>query len=59
VRLARPRRPKIIYSPSYAVFRSRVNTTRGLDFDHMIVKKPKKTKIPFDVLNAKELMQKL
>jgi hypothetical protein len=35
-RLARPRRPKIICSPSYADFRSRANTIRGLDFDHMM-----------------------
>jgi len=34
VRLAWPRRPKIICSPSYVDIRSRVNTTRGLDFDH-------------------------
>jgi hypothetical protein len=50
-------------------FRSRANTKRGLDFDHdeasahkggmMIGKKPQKNKIAFDVLNAKELMQKL
>jgi hypothetical protein len=33
---SRPRRPKIICSPSYADIRSRVNTTRGLDNDHMI-----------------------
>jgi hypothetical protein len=33
--LARPRRPKITCSPSYVDFRSRANTTRGLDFDHM------------------------
>jgi hypothetical protein len=36
VRLARLRRPKIVCSPSYADIRSRANTTRGLDFDHMI-----------------------
>jgi hypothetical protein len=36
VRLARPRRPKIMCSPSYADFRSRANTTRGLDFDHIM-----------------------
>jgi hypothetical protein len=35
-RLARPRRPKSTCSPSYADFKSRVNTTRELDFDHMI-----------------------
>jgi hypothetical protein len=29
-------RPKIVYSPLYADIRSRANTTRGLDFDHMI-----------------------
>jgi hypothetical protein len=33
---ARPRRPKIICSPSYADFRSNANTTRGLDFGHMM-----------------------
>jgi hypothetical protein len=27
---------KIICSPSYADIRSRANTTRGLDFNHMI-----------------------
>jgi hypothetical protein len=36
VRLAWPKRPKIICSPSYADIRSRANTTRGLDFEHMI-----------------------
>jgi hypothetical protein len=36
VRLAWPKRPKIVCSPSYADIRSRINTTRGLDFDHMI-----------------------
>jgi hypothetical protein len=36
VKLGWPRRPKIICSPSYADIRSRANTTRGLDFDHMI-----------------------
>jgi hypothetical protein len=35
-RSARLRRPKIICSPSYVVFRSRANTRRGLDFEHMI-----------------------
>jgi hypothetical protein len=61
-------RPKIVCSPSYVDIRSRANTTRGLDFDHMIKarahkggirigKKPQKTKIAFDVLSAKELMQ--
>jgi hypothetical protein len=29
------RRPKIIYSPSYAVFRSRANTAMLLDLGHM------------------------
>jgi hypothetical protein len=29
-------RPKIICSPSYVDIRSRTNTTRRLDFDHMI-----------------------
>jgi chromosome segregation ATPase len=33
--LGKPRRPKITCSPSYVDFRSRANTTRGLDFDHM------------------------
>jgi hypothetical protein len=32
--LARRRRPKIICSPSYVDFRA--NTTRELDFDHMM-----------------------
>jgi hypothetical protein len=69
VRLARPRRPKIVCSPSYADFRSRANTTRRLDFDHMMRwehtrnykdrQEPPKNKITFDVLYAKELMQKL
>jgi hypothetical protein len=36
VRLAWPKRPKIIFSPSYVDIRSRANTTRGLDFEHMI-----------------------
>jgi hypothetical protein len=36
VRLAWPKRPKIVCSPSHADIRSRANTTRGLDFDHMI-----------------------
>jgi hypothetical protein len=36
VRLAWPKRPKIIRSPSYEYIRSRANTTRGLDFDHKI-----------------------
>jgi hypothetical protein len=35
MRLAWPKRPKIICSPSYADIRLRANT-RGLDFDHMI-----------------------
>jgi hypothetical protein len=33
--LARLRRPKIVYSPSYAVFRSRANTEMLLDLGHM------------------------
>jgi hypothetical protein len=36
VRLAWPERPKIVCSPSYEDIRSRANTTRGLDFEHMI-----------------------
>jgi hypothetical protein len=36
VRLAWPKRPNIICSPSYADIRSRANTTRGLNFEHMI-----------------------
>jgi hypothetical protein len=52
-------------------FRSRANTTRELDFDHMMRREytrevcgwanssPQKNKIAFDVLSAKELMQKL
>jgi hypothetical protein len=35
VRLARLRKPKIICSPSYAEFRSRVNAAMWLDLDHM------------------------
>jgi hypothetical protein len=35
-RLAKLRRPKIKCYPSYVDFRSRANTARGLDFDHMI-----------------------
>jgi hypothetical protein len=64
VRLAWPKRPKILCSPSYADLRSRANTTKGLDFEHMIKsradkgvmrigKTPKKNKTAFDVLNAK------
>jgi hypothetical protein len=36
VRLAWPKRPKIVCSPSHVDIRARANTTRGLDFDHMI-----------------------
>jgi hypothetical protein len=36
VRLAWPKRPKITCYPSYADIRLRENTTRGLEFDHMI-----------------------
>jgi hypothetical protein len=36
VMLAWPKRPKMVCSPSYADIRSRANTTRGLDSDHMI-----------------------
>jgi hypothetical protein len=35
-RLAWPRRPKIVCSSSYADIRTRANTTRELDSDHMI-----------------------
>jgi hypothetical protein len=35
-KVSQARKPKIVCSPSYADFRSKVNTTRGLDFDHMI-----------------------
>jgi hypothetical protein len=35
VRLARLRRPNIIYFPSYVDFRSRANTAMWLDLDHM------------------------
>jgi hypothetical protein len=34
--IAWPKRPKIVYSPSYVDIRSRANTTRGLDYEHMI-----------------------
>jgi hypothetical protein len=37
VRLAWLKRPKIICSPSYVDIRSRANTTRGLDYEHMII----------------------
>jgi hypothetical protein len=36
VRLAWPKRPQIICSPSYVDIRSRANTTGWLDFDHKI-----------------------
>jgi hypothetical protein len=36
VRLAWPKRPKIVCSLSYADIRLRANTTRGLNFDHKI-----------------------
>jgi hypothetical protein len=36
VRLAWPKRPKIVCSPSYVDIRSRTNTTMGLNFEHMI-----------------------
>jgi hypothetical protein len=35
VRLARIRRPKIVCSPSYAIFRPRANTAMLLDLGHM------------------------
>jgi hypothetical protein len=35
VRSARLRRPKVIFSPSYADFRSRANAAMLLDLDHM------------------------
>jgi hypothetical protein len=66
VRLAWPKRPKIVCSPSYADIRSRTNTTRGLNFDHKIKasahkgdmrigKTPKK--LAFVTLNAEKLKQ--
>jgi hypothetical protein len=36
VRLAWPKIPKIVCSPSYVDIRSRANTTSGLNFDHKI-----------------------
>jgi hypothetical protein len=36
VRLAWPKRLKIVCFPSYADIKSRENTARGLDFDQMI-----------------------
>jgi hypothetical protein len=36
MRLALPKRPKIICSPSYVDIRSRANKTRGLNFDQKI-----------------------
>jgi hypothetical protein len=67
VRLARPKRPKIVCSPSYADIRSRENTTRGMDYEHMIKarahkggmrigKTPKKL-VAFVALNAEKLKQ--
>jgi hypothetical protein len=38
--LARLRRPKFICSPSYADFRSRVNTALWLDLGHMTRREP-------------------
>jgi hypothetical protein len=35
-KVSQAQKTKIICSPSYADFRSRENTTRGLDFDHMM-----------------------
>jgi hypothetical protein len=35
-KVSQAQKTKIICSPSYAEFRSRANTTRGLDFDHMM-----------------------
>jgi hypothetical protein len=34
--LPSPKRPKIVCSPSYVDIRSRANTTRGMDYEHMI-----------------------
>jgi hypothetical protein len=36
VRLAWPKRPKIVCFPSYVDIRSRANTTKRLDFHHLI-----------------------
>jgi hypothetical protein len=36
VRLAWPKRPKIVCSPSYVDIRSGANITRGFDYEHMI-----------------------
>jgi hypothetical protein len=36
LRLAWSKRPKIICSSSYVDIRSRANTTRGMNFEHMI-----------------------
>jgi hypothetical protein len=36
VRIATIKNTIIVCSPSYADIRSRANTTRGLDFEHMI-----------------------
>jgi hypothetical protein len=36
IRIAIHKKPKIVCSPSYVDIRSRANTTRGLDFEHMI-----------------------
>jgi hypothetical protein len=36
VKLARLRKPKIVYSPSYADFRSKTNAVILLDMGHML-----------------------
>jgi hypothetical protein len=36
VRLARPKRPKIVCSPSYVDFRSRANAVMFLDVGHVL-----------------------
>jgi hypothetical protein len=57
VSLAWPKRPKFVCSPSYEDIRSRANTTRGLDFEHMIKARAHKegVRIAFVALNAEKL----
>jgi hypothetical protein len=42
------KRPKIVCSPSYVDIRSRANTTRGLDFEHMIKARAHKEGVRID-----------
>jgi hypothetical protein len=53
VRLAWPKRPKIVCSPSYADIRSRANTTRGLNFEHKIKARAHKRGVRIDKIPKK------